>query len=418
MSEENRLQREQQKEALRKGVVENPALRTEEDVKKFEQKQQHREKRVRLLFGGILLILLVGFLGFRIYDATREYRKAGVRFTRESANDSGRASYASFRDGVVEFSTSGARFLQTDGEVRWAVEYDLRNPAFYSKDDQGILYDAGGRSFVRVDAKKGLLGTAVTRFPISRVALSKSGITALVQEDSEASFISFYRKDAVPLDIEIKAPLTVTGYPLAMDLSPDGTELMVSYLYVKYAVLQNKIAFYNFGTDGKETKGRLVGSFDLKQESVQAASPYARFFSNNKAAAITDHGIVYFSTENRRKPVIGKTIDVSDKIMAVDSSDSYVLLLTVKDQKNTLLLYDTAGKELFRDTSDFPATEIELGGNLCYTWNDKDLRILTKTGKQKFRGTLAGGIDGIHPASSLREFFLNRGDRISMMTMH
>ena len=87
---------------------------------------------------------------------------------------------------------------------------------------------------------------ATTVLPISKVAVSGTGVTAAVLEDSTSSYITFFKKDGTSLDITVKTNMSGDGYPLDIALSDDGTQLMCSFVYLQGSELKNRVVFYDF----------------------------------------------------------------------------------------------------------------------------------------------------------------------------
>ena len=54
------------------------------------------------------------------------------------------------------------------------------------------------------------------------------------------------------------------GYPLDISLSPDGTMLTGSYMYIEDGTLRSRVAFYNFSEVGKNALNRFVMIFTKK----------------------------------------------------------------------------------------------------------------------------------------------------------
>ena len=70
-------------------------------------------------------------------------------------------------------------------------------------------------------------------------------------EDARASYVTFYKKDGSTLDWSIKSILGGDGYQMDVSVSPDGTQVMVSYAYLKNGGISSKVVFYNFSEVGK-----------------------------------------------------------------------------------------------------------------------------------------------------------------------
>ena len=100
--------------------------------------------------------------------------------------------------------------------------------------------DQQGNSIYICD-KNGTQGQATTLLPILRVTVSAKGVVAALQEDSKASYIYLYKRDGSPLDIMVKSLLSGDGYPVDLSLSPNGTQLITSYMYLDQGVIKCKI---------------------------------------------------------------------------------------------------------------------------------------------------------------------------------
>lgn len=97
-------------------------------------------------------------------------------------------------------------------------------------------------------------------------------------EDARASYVTFYKKDGSTLDWSIKSILGGDGYQMDVSVSPDGTQVMVSYAYLKNGGISSKVVFYNFSEVGKNYKNRLVGAFEDMYEGdlVPAGAVHGR----------------------------------------------------------------------------------------------------------------------------------------------
>ena len=121
----------------------------------------------------------------------------------------------------------------------------MKSPTACVNGNYAAVADQQGNSIYICD-KNGRQGIATTLLPITKVAVSAHGVVAAIQEDSKSGKITFFRKDGTPLDISIKSTLEKDGYPIDISLSPDGTQLMVSYIYLSNGAAKGQVVFYNF----------------------------------------------------------------------------------------------------------------------------------------------------------------------------
>src|SRR5699024_6556761 len=106
---------------------------------------------------------------------------------------------------------------------------------------------------------QGLLTQITTRLPIQQVSVSAQGVTALLLNDSAASWI--YLSDAEGNVLaESRCSLDETRQPLSISISRDGSKLAVSYLQVQEGSAGSCVVFYNFGSVGANFVDKIVSS--------------------------------------------------------------------------------------------------------------------------------------------------------------
>ena len=66
---------------------------------------------------------------------------------------------------------------------------------------------------------------------------------AALVEDSNASYVTFFKKDGSELDWAIKTVMSGNGYLMDVSLSPDGTQVMLSDLYLQDGALKTGLYF-------------------------------------------------------------------------------------------------------------------------------------------------------------------------------
>ena len=71
------------------------------------------------------------------------------------------------------------------------------------------------------------------------------------------SWVNLYQADGTAI-AEDKTTVTESGYPLDIDLSPDGQKLAVSYLGVKEGMISSDVVFYHFGSAGQAENDYVV----------------------------------------------------------------------------------------------------------------------------------------------------------------
>ena len=157
----------------------------------------------------------------------------------------------SFGTNVLKYTKDGASYLDNRGRTVWTESYEMKSPIISVKGDYAAIADMQGNS-IYICNTDGTLGQATTVLPISKVAVSGTGVTAAVLEDSTSSYITFFQKDGTSLDITVKTNMSGDGYPLDIALSDDGTQLMSSFVYLQGSELKNRVVFLRLFRDRKE----------------------------------------------------------------------------------------------------------------------------------------------------------------------
>ena len=88
-----------------------------------------------------------------------------------------------------------------------------------------------------------------------------------------------------------------TGYPMDLSLSPTGTGLILSMIYMDQGSMQSRITFLNFDV-GKSSSDRVVGVFPYGETLF----PQVEYLSDARACAFGDSQIEFYSLQNEASP--------------------------------------------------------------------------------------------------------------------
>lgn len=119
----------------------------------------------------------------------------------------------------------------------------MKSPVMAVNGSYGIVGDRQAQTAV-IFGTDGMLGTITTTMPILGLTISAHGVAALMLDDTDSSVIQFYDRTGLKLDITVKNVLTeTTGYPMDLSLSPTGTGLILSMIYMDQGSMQSRITF-------------------------------------------------------------------------------------------------------------------------------------------------------------------------------
>ena len=218
--------------------------------------------------------------------------------------------------------------------------------------------------------------------------MSAKGVVAALQEDSKASYIYLYKRDGSPLDIMVKSLLSGDGYPVDLSLSPNGTQLITSYMYLDQGMIKCKIVFYNFGL-GKNDPNRVVGIF-FPKDLGDAMAGRVRFLDESHSVIFSDKGIQFFSTRVETSPELVSQIPIEENIRSISYAQDKVGIVTDNMEGGDpyrLRIYDREGSTVFEKSFNYQYTGFDIDGDLILLYNDSSCKVYNMTGTEKYNGT-------------------------------
>ena len=388
------FEREIAKEKLKRGLIDAASSGEdtyEDDLSGFsdleEFKEEQKRRRRRNLKAGLVaaVIILLAVLAVRYFLKNHTFEEYSVEWEKVTPSSEGSlAGYERFGKNLLKYTRDGASCIDQRGNVLWSLSFQLKAPICSVNGDYAAIADQQGNN-IYICNQTGLRGEAVTVLPILRVSVSEHGVCAALVEDSAASYVTFFKEDGSDLDWGIKTAMSGNGYLMDVSLSPDGTQVMLSDLYIKEGLLKNRVVFYNFSEYGKSYPDRLVGGFDEFGDSL---CPRVKFLDNHHAVAFSAGKIGFFNLENVTSPTMN-TVEVPAEIRGVAASPQYVALVTDNPEGETaqkLWIYRRDGS--LSGTCEFDAEwqKIEIDAEKIMLYTVNSCFICNPAGKVRYDG--------------------------------
>ena len=415
MSNMDSMDREQKKRQLRQRMISSPGgqsqgggrgLDEEEIVRNAEART--RKKRIRMF---IILAALI-FAAAYYYLYVRRYESYRVVWEKQiPASENGFAGYEPFGSNVLKYTKDGASYINSRGKIVWSISYQMKSPVCYVNGSYAVIADRQGNSLY-ICNQEGQRGQAETTLPILRASVSAHGVTAVLLEDSTASYISFFKEDGSELDWLIKTVMSKSGYLMDVSLSPEGSQVMVSNVYLQDGMMGNRVAFYNFSEYGKSYPDRLVGGFEEMKDSV---IPRVRFLNEDRACAFGTGQIGFFSLENQTSPALSAHIKLEEEIKSVCYSDKYVGVVVENPEGESdyrLDVYSAGGKLKFSQPVSFQYKEIDIDGDMVILYNENSCEIYNMSGKCRFSGSFDFTFSAVRAGKMENELIFTGGDTV------
>lgn len=364
---------------------------------------RHRLKKILLVVVPLVILIGGAVILYRNYQQ-KQYIEYEVRWEQELAEGSF-SSYMRYGTNVLKYSRDGASYINAQGETVWSEAYEMRDPLAVVSGNYAAIADREGRSIYIFDVK-GCQGKVQTILPVTNVTVASQGVVAVLLEEAEVCYINFFDKTGAKLDIEKKMWMGGEGYPVAMALSPTGTQLMLSSIYVDAGSMQNKIAFFNFSEMGEMLEEKLAGAFELKD----TICPQVVFFSDSRACAFLDNGITFYSMKelSPKDPLLpeqGQTYTYDESIRSVFYDSGHVGIITDgKDQTipYQMYIYDASGSPVLQMGMDFDYVNAQMSEYGICLYSQSECRLYSFDGQIKYDGSLGGSIHMLVPMSQTR----------------
>ena len=398
--------RENKKKQLRRQIVSSNFSSAPSGRGDYEEEEDSREivynahrkvirRRIRLVCILLALAAIAVFCLFR-YNVYHEYTDYTVLWEKDFSADNAEGvskgegnfnGYVDFADGILKYTKDGVSYLDAQGRVVWNQSYEMKSPIISVNGEFAAVADQQGTSIYICD-KSGCQGQATSLLPILRVTVSAKGVVAVLQEDSKASYINMFRKDGSDLKISVKSLLGNDGYPVDISLSPGGTQLVASFMYLDKGILKCKVIFYNFGL-GKDDPKRVVGI--LYPESLNDGMVgRVRFLDESHCVAFSDKGLVFISTRVETEPNAGEPVNIEEEIRTICYTDRYVSVITDNVEGGDpyrIRVFGADGTLALDKTFNFQYSGVNIDGDLILLYNDSGCQVFNMRGIQKFTGS-------------------------------
>ena len=261
--------------------------------------------------------------------------------------------------------------------------------------------------------EKGKVGEIDTNLPIRDLCVSKTGIVAVVLEDSKVMRLNLYNSKGKEL-VKSESRMSQNGYPIAVALSDGGEVMEVSYLYVDSGIVKSSVAFYNFSDVGQNSVDRLVSG----NEYADTIVPVVGFSGKDTAYAVGNGRISFY--QGADKPVSIAERLLNEEIQAVYTGDEYVGLVYIDTTGAALYridVYDKKGNMVLNQSIDIDYHNILIQKKSVVVYNNTECVMYSMSGKEKYRGTFGKSVSLLIPANKNNRFVMVTSDSIDIIEL-
>ncbi len=350
------------------------------------------------IIAAVLVICIAG--GFVLYNSVHEFQDYVITSSIPNEVSAG-TKYEAAGKNLYRYNTDGISCVTRDNELKWSITYNMQAPiADICGNTMAVAEQQGNQ--VYVVNKEGLIGNFETLLPILRIRVSRQGVVAVVLQEDEITWVNMYRADGTSI-MSDKTTLADSGYPMDIDVSPDGQKLAVSYLKTDKGIVSSEVVFYHFGSAGQAEDDHVVG----RESFEEVVIPEVYFISDSRCAAVSDRGFVVFRGMDAPKKTA--SVEFDEEIMSCFHDEDEIGFLfkgSTEEYNYRMELYNYSGRrKASKDiNAEFEEIKIENGQILMYS--DKGCSIFTASGRNRFSADYEKEIADMFYFSEFRRYLI------------
>ena len=385
-------------------VVQPLNLEEIEQKTKYYRKRQVKKWTTRIVLAAMAVTGTWMLVNNHSYDTV--YKAASYKQETSDSSD-----YAAFGEGIVRYTRDGVTFLNRKNEEQWIQPSQFKNPSVDLQEHAFAVGDIGGNA-IQVFTAEGMKGEIETALPIEKFAVSDQGVVSAILKNEAMPQIVTY--DAVGnILIENQVSAASNGYPIALEMSPDGNILTVSYLSSAGNGLKSKVVSYHFGEAGEKQENRQIGT----EEYEESVIPEIYYMDASTSVAVGDHSFVIY--EGERTPKKKKEISIGQEIRHSFHTEKYIGFILLNQEKSgyEVRLYNKSGKQVMNRAFSGEYSNVQMFGDEIIMYEGSACCIITKTGIMRFRGDLKTDALLILPAAGLNKYLVMSTNELRVVYM-
>lgn len=355
---------------------------------------------------GIFFLLARSFMNrsYTSYEVKDETSVTGDSFVK----------YASYDNKVLRYSRDGISAVDASGSTIWNGSYNMVSPSADVCEKYVVAADIGGKSLY-VYNEEGLGREVVTDYPIVQACVSASGIIAVLLEQETSNVINIYNPYDVSSKLLVEIPTNVDdGYPVCIDISPEGTNLVAAYVCVTNGKIQSRVAFYDFTDVGKNTNC-LVGAKNYDETVIADV----RFLGSNNICIFTDNGFSIW--KNARQPRETYSNKYEEKIKSAFCNSKYIGMVFENSSRTKpyqMKVYGLTGEKVLDLGFDNDYTSVKMYGDDEILFNSaSECTIFRINGVKKLSCKVNGKVLQFFPADGINKYYLVMDTKIQKIRL-
>lgn len=247
---------------------------------------------------------------------------------------------------IVRVSGDGVTMFDYEGNSIWDKPFNMMNPKVVANDSYLAVGDLSSRD-VYLFNEEGFIRSFSVDNPIIMFDVNLGGIVVIIGQNEKGHVIQLFDESGKEL-VRRETFLENDGYPLAMDVSDDGTKMVTSYLFVQGEAVTSNLTFFDFSYKGQKFNERVAGAYGVDGTLI----PEVSFLDDKRVSAIGDNQLIFYNVDV--KPEELARVPLNNEVKKVTYSEEKLLILMGKAlsgegaiAENTLIAYKPTGEVAF-----------------------------------------------------------------------
>lgn len=379
------------------------------DVIALNEQKKKKRRFILITIAVILVCAAIFYLGFHWF-INRQYSSYKVEYS-TYVKDGNSMKYIAYDNGIIRYGRDGVTAVDRKGQSVWSGSYDMAEPKADTCGSSVVVADIGGRDLFAYKGEDTGVSFSVD-YPIVQACISTQGVVAVVMEENSSNTIALYDPFQKSERLLAEIPTNVEdGYPVSIDLSPDGSSVVAAYLCVTAGAAQSRVAFYNF-TDVGKNANCLVGAHNYNDALISEV----RFMGNSDVCLFGENGFYLWTNMKQPEKVAKK--EFKNGIQSAFIDDDHVGVILKKDSDTALMkVYTADGAEVLNISIDSDYTNAQIAGDEILLHSTTHCAIYRINGVKKFDKTLKSQISYFFPTSKTNRYFFIQNSRIKVIRL-
>ncbi|MCD8335703.1 MAG: DUF5711 family protein [Lachnospiraceae bacterium] len=369
-----------------------------EELTYEERIARNRQRRV-ITRGIAAALILCAVVGFYLYYRNHTFDDYIILKSIENSVTSG-TQYEAAGKYLYRYNSDGVSCVTKKNELKWSVTYSMQAPIVDVCGTTMVIAEQQGTQIYVVN-EDGLLGSFTCLLPILKVRVSNQGVVAVILQDDDVTWVRLYDANGESIAND-KTTISDSGYPLDVDLSPNGEKMVVSYLGIIEGVMTSTVVFYDFGSEGDASSDYMVSSETFSGSTV----PQVFFLDDTTAVAVADDGFAVFKGSTPEKSA---EVSFSDEIISCFYDEETIGFLfsdPTGENDYRMELYNYRGKQKVSVGIDARFDEIKMEDGRILMYTSSSCMVYTKKGKLRFSSAYEKEIVNVFYFSIFRQYLV------------